>query len=526
MSKERLFKDNLYLQPALGVYSFLTMKRIFVFLLSFSFSTNLLNAQGKEGNTWVLGYPTSSGASLPNFGGSIVQFKNGGIDTTSFTVGGYMSLSTSISDDNGDLQFYSNGCEIYNREYQIMQNGNAISAGESYDLACTGALGIIIYNTFQGIMSFPWPKHEGLFMSVYIFQNEPGVVKNEVHTATIDMSLDNGKGGVTDKNVLAFEGRTSQWYMTATRHGNGQDWWITFPELKTNNYLVFLLDSLGLHGPDVQAVGAFPMGSGGHGQSAFSPDGTKYAEICFFQGQVLDFDRCSGKFSNAQIINYDTIGGNYCAGVAFSPNSRYMYASRCDSIFQFDMSATDFNSTKQAIAQYDSIIDSTGLRGPGFYTLLNGPDDKIYINSASSTKALHVIHHPNEPGIASGFQKWGLELPTLHYGQLPNLPNFRLGAVNPPCTVGTDDAQADAITLFPNPVADYIVVSNQKSDLAGTLTFQLYDALGRLLIDETFDSLPHRIELAGLPKAEYFYRVFSDGGKRLSSGVLVKITTK
>ena len=287
------------------------MKKTAIILLSYIVIPGLLAAQGKEGNVWMLGYPASPGFEKPYLGGSSVRFNNGGIDTLSFNVGGEMSSSTSISDDNGNLLFYSNGCEMYNREYQIMQNGNAI---------------------------------------------------------------------------------------TATRHGNGQDWWITFPGWRTNNYLVFLLDSLGLHGPDIQSVGAFPMGSGGYGQSTFSPDGSKYAEICFFQGQVLDFDRCSGKFSNARVINYDTIGGNQCGGVAFSPNSRYMYVSRCDSIFQFDMSVTDFNSTKQTIAQFDGIFDSTGLKGPGFYTLLNGPDDKIYINTPSSTKAFYIIQKPNESG--------------------------------------------------------------------------------------------------------------------------------
>ena len=290
------------------------------------------------------------------------------------------------------------------------------------------------------------------------------------------------------------------------------------------NYLVFLLDSLGLHGPDIQAVGDL-VGSGGYGQSAFSPDGTKYAEICFFQGQVLDFDRCSGKFSNPRLINYDSTGGNNYAGVAFSPNSQYMYISRSDSLYQFDMNASNFNDSRLTVAQYDGMPDSTFMKGSDFYTLLTAPDDKIYICPLQS-KALHIIHQPNERGALCGFQKWGLELPTIHYGQLPNLPNFKLGAMDPPCSsMGCDTLpQTEDFFLFPNPATDYVVISNKKSTLGGALTFQLYDALGRLLIEETLDCLPHRIELADLPQAGYFYRVFSADNKRLTSGTLVKMS--
>jgi hypothetical protein len=501
------------------------MKRIFVFLLSFSFSTNLLNAQGKEGNVWILGYPSTPGFPISYIGGTKISFENGGIDTSKFVTPRSMFSSSSIADDSGNLLFYSNGCDIINQNHEIMANGENINGvGVLYDLYCTGEL--FAYGELQDMLILPIPKNEDLYKVIHIRYPVPGQAISQIRQSTVDMSLNGSLGAVVDKNVLLFDGGPTNGYLTAIRHGNGVDWWISLPEWHTKRKFVFLLDSLWLHGPDIQNEAGILIGSGGKGQSAFSPDGTKYAEICFSQGQVMDFNRCTGKFSNPVVINYDSSGANQWAGVAFSPNNRFMYVARFDSLYQFDMSSVDFNSTRQTVAKFDGIFDSTGLRGPGFYTLLNGPDDKIYINSPSSTKALHVIHHPNEPGIASGFQKWGLELPTLHYGQLPNLPNFRLGAVNPPCTVSTDDVQADAIILFPNPVEDYIVVSNQKSDLAGTLTFQLYDALGRLLLDETFDDLPHRIELAGLPKAEYFYRVFSDGGKRLSSGVLVKITTK
>jgi hypothetical protein len=143
--------------------------------------------------------------------------------------------------------------------------------------------------------------------------------KNEIHFSTVDMTIDNNRGGVVDKNLPIYIDKVLSGYMNTTRHGNGEDWWFTFPEYRTSSYLSFLLDSTGLNPPVLQDVGLFSTGCGGHGQSAFSPDGTQYAEVCFFRGQVMDFNRCTGTFSNARSIDFETTGDsanetNQCAG--------------------------------------------------------------------------------------------------------------------------------------------------------------------------------------------------------------------
>jgi hypothetical protein len=370
----------------------------------------------------------------------------------------------------------------------------------------------------------PWPKHLGLYKIIQSWQTELFLIPDLLLESTVDMNLGNGFGDVIEKNKTVSSNLQLQGFLVSIRHGNGYDWWITAAEWRTRRYFVYLLDSLGIHGPDLQEAGIL-TGSGGSGQSAFSPVVTKYAEACFFQGQIMDFDRCTGKFSNPRVIQFDTSGANQCAGVAFSPNSRYLYVSRCDSLYQYDLSVEDFNSTRQTVAYFDGVGDPAGLKNPFFYTMLLAPDNKIYMNAPGSTKALHVIHRPNERGTACDFQKWGLDLPTMHYGQLPNLPNFRLGAMDPPCGSGACDTLpvTETFTIFPNPATDYIVISNKKSEMAGALTFQLYDALGRLLIEEYLDCLPHRVELGDLPEAGYFYRVFSGEGTRLGSGTLAKV---
>jgi hypothetical protein len=119
--------------------------------------------------------------------------------------------------------------------------------------------------------------------------------------------------------------------------------------------------------------------------------------------------------------------------------------------------------------------------------------------------------------------KWGLELPTLHYGQLPNMPNFNLGAAIPPCIQCDTAVQATTFTLFPNPAQTEVLICAQGANPTGPFTFELYDALGRLMQKTSMEALPHRVYLEDLPEAGYFYRIFGNNGTRLGNGTLIKL---
>ena len=46
---------------------------------------------------------------------------------------GFTDNNTSISDDDGNLLFYFNGCAVINRLHQVMPNGDSINAGEWFE---------------------------------------------------------------------------------------------------------------------------------------------------------------------------------------------------------------------------------------------------------------------------------------------------------------------------------------------------------------------------------------------------------
>jgi len=132
-------------------------KTTFLFLANLC-CTTLLLAQGKEGNAWVLGYPTSLQGFASYAGGSLLKFDNGAIDTSKFDILRTMASPASIADENGDLLFYSNGCDVLNRNHQIMTNGvNLNETGMLYDLYCADA--VKVYGALQDMVILPIPNN-------------------------------------------------------------------------------------------------------------------------------------------------------------------------------------------------------------------------------------------------------------------------------------------------------------------------------------------------------------------------------
>lgn len=500
---------------------FFAMKKVAALFILLLFAGRTLCAQGKEDYTWVLGYPNDPPTEIhPLVGGSLLSFKNGPPDTSRFVTGAGMTMSASISDDKGDLLFYSNGCEVFNAKHQIMPNGDAINFGVGYDATC--ATPLKRYNLFQGVLALPWPQRPNQYKLFHIRWLQPYKLENEMLTTTIDMALDGGMGSVTEKNHPIALLDTFNVRMTAVRHGNGRDWFIVASKHKSTKYHTFLFDSVGVHELALQDVGGL-YSAGGHGQAAFSPDGSKYAEATLFQGQLMDFDRCTGHFSNPRKIEFNT-DDNISAGVAFSPNSRYLYVTRYDTLYQYDLSAPDFNQSRTAIAGYEKFFDPMGPSGLSFYTMLLAPDNKIYMSVGSNARYWHVIHDPDQKGTACDFRQHDLLLPTLHYYQTPNLPHFRLGAMNPPCgTSGIVEPEAmPKLNLSPNPATDHIEIKASEH-LPYPIIFQMFDAMGRLLLEKKVEHLPAQVDLSSLPAAAYFYRFTGDGGKFLGNGSLTKM---
>jgi len=114
-----------------------------------------------------------------------------------------------------------------------------------------------------------------------------------------------------------------------------------------------------------------------------------------------------------------------------------MYVSAWDHIYQFDLQASNITPSRDTVAVYDGFeapIGNTTYQ-TRFYLMQNTPNGKIYISCPGvNSRYLHVIDQLDSAGVACNVLQHHIELPAYNLLGLPNLPNFRLGALpGSPC---------------------------------------------------------------------------------------------
>ena len=298
----------------------------------------------------------------------------------------------SISDANGDLLFYTNGVNVWDKNHAVMPNG-------------TGLFGNV--STSQSAIIVPKPESDTVY---YIFTVDAQGLPNGVQYSEVDITLNGGNGDVTVKNVQLLTQSTEQ--ITAVRHSNGTDVWVVTHEIGTSQFNVFHVTPDGVNTTPVTSVAPpalnnFILDTAGCLKP--SPDGTRLAMSNYQTGsRVFDFDPATGQVSNG--ILFSDASWNY--GVEFSPSGRYLYITTdIDMILtQFDLEADDIAASATQIEVDDTLVNALG-------SLQLGPDGKIYMSAPSKT-FLSVIHNPDEPGVDCNFEFGAIDLgeKTAGYG--------------------------------------------------------------------------------------------------------------
>lgn len=411
-----------------------------VLILSQSFTY----AQSNFDYNWVTGYGTFA----EHFGGTKIDFTNGGPDFTHFALPYHFGLDMpcSISDDEGNLQFYANGCQIINYENEVMENGDDLSPGYFQSIECDNSP--YAYDSYQDMLILPLPGQPGRY--VYFHHTiEMDIVSGKILYTEVDMNANNGKGEVSKKNQVLRGPVVREAVINAIRHGNGRDWWIIIPEEYVNVYNLYLLTPDTILGPFTQNwednEASMFVKTGWN--VFFSPDGNIFGRVTltynpskFNQVFLYDFNRCTGALSNPKVIKVED-PNVYASWAAISPNSRFMYFQIAQKkLFQYDLQAPDIEASAELIAEYDGFTTPLGF-STAFHAMALAPNNKIYMCCTSGIYYYHTIHKPDELGIACDFRQHDLELPTVNNTQMPLYPNFRLGPLDgSPCdTLGLDN---------------------------------------------------------------------------------------
>jgi hypothetical protein len=335
------------------------------------------------------------------------------------------------------LLFYFGGCSIVDSTHSIMENGNRINDGDAWERFC--AKGFPYPGTHNSII-LPDPANEeynpyGYYLihkaQAIVFEPIIDII-NELRYSYVDMRYNYGKGKVIIKNKVVGEGvdfLTS--YVSACKHINSRDWWIIQIEKYTNNYYKFLLNPAGIALFDTQSMGPMFDNYTGVGQSAFSPDGSKWMMYGDINGPLpgkggalfYDFDRATGHLSNMRMV--ETNDTAFTCGAAFSPNSRFAYIVTGYDLYQIDTWEDDLQASMVHIDSYDEFRDYGFPVTLGWLQL--APDCKIYVGAAATVYHMGVINNPDEKGKACDFTQHSIKTPYLiGTKSLPNYPHFRI----------------------------------------------------------------------------------------------------
>lgn len=423
---------------------------------------------------------------------SIMDFRN---DTITFhhindTISMFIT-SGNICDKNGNFLFFTNGIYVRDRNGNMMPNGDSLSFYNP-------TLYAVIYPNGapqdQGVLILPKPESENLY---YIFHYstvdtaylKSGQVNNDplfFYYSIVDMNENNGLGDVVQKNRrLPIKELMCSSRLTAVKHGNGRDWWVIRHGQRENKYIKFLVTPDSILGPFVQYIGPNfeQLGQSGDyygGSAFFSQNGEKMITANFLGPvAVLDFDRCSGEFSNPLVIKNQlrdtTLLG--AAGLTISPNGRFLYVNNIYELNQYDLWSANPNDS---IRLYT--VDTSDYAW--MHTMRLGPEGKIYISQWNGGMyALHVINKPDELGTACDFQFAGQPCITANTVNLPNMVNYRMGKLEGSlCDTLTTDVRREMldvrqIRVIPNPATNEVKIAMniQRAELIIT------DAVGKMV---------------------------------------------
>lgn len=468
-----------------------------------------LLSQNKHDYIWLNGYNSTT----PSFDWSVFQFdfNSGQLEYTKIDTNLLFRFkaNSEISDGSGQLQFYTNGCKINNRDHQLMENGDGLNPGIFHNNQCVWG-----YPQEQGIITLPKPGSQTLYGVFHLKIDDNMGRSMDLLYTEVDMSANNGLGKVTLKNSNILKD-TFQAQLTAVRHGNGRDWWIIVPELLTTQYYLFLYDPAGIHGPFSQKSGIGWNFKDWVGQSCFSPKGDKYIRANPYNNlHIFDFDRCTGKLSNPVYIEFpgDTLDGA-AMGVAVSPNNRFLYVTTALRLYQFDLDAADMDASRILIAYCDGFLSPFPST---FYQQMLAPDGKIYMTCGNGANVMHIIHNPNGEGADCNFEQHGL---MTNYTNviIPNFTHFRLlDLPGSSCDTLGINTQTEAppkketrpFKIYPNPASDYFFF--EKTGFADNPEIRLTDATGKLVFSKN-NLVETRISLENLPDGLFFIQFLKDG---------------
>lgn len=487
-----------------------------ILLLLLCLNSFVSYSQEGYGNQWIFGYDSNASPS-----GTILNFNDDTLTIEAIDMSMELEGSCAIMCDSvGKLLFYSNGCYIANSTHQMMVNGDSIGKDYLESSFCkTGGNPLT-----QGMIALPKPGSNHLYYLFYTdignpYEGQPffPLAPVTLYYSVIDMTLENGLGAVVEKNKIIVQDTFARSMIQAERHSNGKDWWILMPKSHSNCYWTFRLTKNGIDTVFKQCVGQVWGDRDPQGQAVFSPNSQKYARFNFFYGlSIFDFENTTGLLSQPVFAGFeqDTF---YFSGLAYSPNSRFIYASCYSKLWQFDTWANDISASRILIGELTTPPDIT--QKTRFNQARLAPDGKIYIAGTNTHNHLHVINHPNCLGLECDLQQYAIELTAKNIYTMPNMPHYKYWNENDTCTtVSVTTPKSDKramVKIYPNPTSGQISWTGPEEK---AVTIRVFNLLGQILGERNVKE--NTMDIGTLPAGIYRLQILTKERQILYNGIV------
>ncbi len=367
-------------------------KKVVKFFIIFQilFANSIL---AQQTNNWL--FPFNNGITFNTNPPSLIS--NTHFDTESF-----YSCAT-ISDNNGNLLFSTDGYRVWNKNGIIMPNGFGL-------FGRTGNVNTALIIPFIG---------DSTKYHLFVSQGSIGAASDQdtckYSYNIVDMSLNSGSGDVTTKNQIIKYKAIEK--MVALPNANGSDiWWVCRDW--TNHFYTYKITCTGFqnNNPVISTIG-FNMNNNTdqliYGEIKASPDG-KFIATCnrdYFE--IYKFNSSNGILSNSI-----KIPAAECYGLEFSPNSKILYITQ-----RFEINSLPYSMLAQYdLSSYDSASISNSLYKVKETTIESGlhlaSNGKIY-QAELTLDYVSSLNNPNILGIGCNFQDSVIMLPNFAYRRFP-----------------------------------------------------------------------------------------------------------
>ena len=308
------------------------------------------------------------------------------------------------SDEEGELMFYSDGHTFKNRLHQNMLNSPTNEYAVWYSQAAIA-------------------RDPGNPDRYYVFVSILDGIRSRLSYTIVDMSLDNGLGGLDPNNTHVIMANDVGQQLVTARHANGKDTWLI--SIRAGLYRSYLVTENGVSTTAIgsqEGISFFDGNAANFGLMQVSPN-NKFIAAAFpilRKLFLLEFNDLTGTldlvYEEEELDQSESLGP--FTSVEFSPNSKVLYTSYNGAgIQQYDIS--DPNNIPPRIEV---------VTGSNYPYLKLGPNGQIY-SIQNGEGYIGAIQDPNVIGLGCNYNPNVLNLSGTNLVDLPTflLPKYPEG---------------------------------------------------------------------------------------------------